>query len=119
MELMNDFEVVEHLKNGGKAKHKNWRNGFYVYYDFDDSVIRDENDSEYKIALCDNLEFPKWEVYDDRKELPKGMEFLKDMLWDGKKVTCYGVECKTCIFKDFNCTTLREALRNYRKEYKL
>lgn len=126
---MKAHEALSALEAGEKIRRKDWDKNQYLYLN-EDNFVKDQNGhkfvdvygkSKLTMILDDN-----WEIYDDRKEIPEQLNYLKDLYKQyQEKDFCKVLQCNNCPLeirlKDNTsiCTTLDKILNRINKEFKL
>ena len=121
---MKYWEAIKCLEEGKKVRHMSWHDDNYLYTD-SRGVVR-KNIGGVSCIYKEVIDVDsKWELYDDRKEVP---QIVKDLY---KSLEMYSDEnicdkyetCGSCPFWGYDfcgdITKLWEELQKMNKEYKL
>lgn len=116
---MRGIEVLRALEHGKKVRVTDWVDGHYAYLK-DNMVIDDEG--KESLALLKLYE-KEWEIYDERKELPKQLEWLKSFYYMHITDECdLEIEdhCEGCpLHNKTFCETITEMAKELNEEYKI
>lgn len=124
---MNKKEAYKLLIDGKKVTKRAWRsNGKYLYMNDEGDILNQNNCNEY----LNDYGNESWEEYieDNRKEIPWGMDYLKDLYSIlhrkyGRKIPCIELVCKECPLNTYDDECLqikiRKELERVNEEWKL
>ena len=116
---MKFWEAMKSLEEGKKVRHISWYDAHYLYIDNCGIVRHSIGGEEYKEVVDMHSE---WELYDDRKEVPKIFKDLyklineiEGMKWNDDVY----IQWVDSNYKENYVTPLYKQLSKINKEYKL
>lgn len=117
------WEALKLLDEGKKVRRKTWDRIDYLYKE--DDEIKKNLSRNLVLELAD-LTYVDWEEYDNRKELPEQLKWVKDAKeFFTSDEDCVEYDCAKCLMRNkLNngrtiCSQLDECIRDLSLIYKI
>lgn len=115
------WEAIKFMEDGKKVTHTTFKyfNFNYLYMNKETEHITTSNDDTFDINGMDGVN-DNWELYDDRKELPEKLKWVKDAYHFLNGDSCNSFDCPNCELYTIDiCQDLNNELDKLNMDYKL